>query len=99
MKLKSAVVLACLTVVTAYATGVSREWIPSISDHHILKLSNTGRAYEVSGIGISQITKAAIINQKVVSQGMEIDNGLILNNVEMDSFSISAANVEVSLTL
>lgn len=97
MKLRTIIALSCIVAATTYS--VSQEWIPSISDQHIIKLSNTGRSYKVSGIGVSSSTKAAIINSKVVSKGMEIDDGLILNDVEMDSFSISAANVEVSLSL
>lgn len=98
MKKRTAIALISLAAVTVYATGVSYDLISPAGAFKTVRLSRAGKAYKVSGIGVSTTTKAAIINSKVVTQGNCIDRGMILSNVEMNSYNISADNIEVALT-
>ncbi len=96
MRVKTAIAILSVAAAAVYATGVGKELIPVVAKQTI-RLSQTGGSYKVSGIGESANTKAAIINHRVVSQGDWINDNVFLTDVHMDSTSLSADNIQVTI--
>jgi len=62
-----------------------------------LKVRKLSKTYVITGIGLSGSNKVAIINNQVVAQGMEIDPGVILKDVQSTYATILHGNTEHQL--
>jgi len=47
-----------------------------------LKVKRLSKTYVITGIGLSNSNKVAIINNQIVTMGMEIDPGVVLEDVQ-----------------
>lgn len=59
---------------------------------HTLKLKRQEKSYVITGIGMKGETRMAIINDKVVKPGQEIDTGVVLEDVQSTYAIIRVGN-------
>jgi len=59
-----------------------------------LKVKRLSKTYVITGIGVSGSNSVAIINNQVLTPGMEIDPGVILKNVQPTYATIAHGNTD-----
>jgi len=62
-----------------------------------LKVKRQSKTYVITGIGMGGTNSVAIINDKVVTPGMEIDPGVVLREVHPTYATIAIGNSEYLL--
>ena len=62
-----------------------------------LKVRKLSKTYVITGIGLSGSNKVAIINNQVVTPGMEIGSGVVLKDVQPTYATILHGNTEYLL--
>ncbi len=64
---------------------------------NILKVKRISKTYVISGIGTSGSNTVAIINDQVVTPGMELDPGVVLKDVQPTYATILFGNKEYQI--
>ena len=59
-----------------------------------LKVKRSSKTYVITGIGLGGSNKVAIINNKVIKRGMEIDPGVVLKDVQSTYATIRFGNTD-----
>jgi len=100
--LKQALIIACIPLFLASCGGDAPKEAPgdgktpaALPD--TLRVKRLSKTYVITGIGLSDSNKVAIINNQVVTPGMEIDPGVMLKDVQPTYAIILVGNTKYLL--
>ncbi len=85
--LKQALIIACIPLFLASCGGDASKEAPNDGKAptalpNTLKVKRLSKTYVITGIGLRGSNKVAIINSQVVTPGMEVDPGVVLEDVQ-----------------